>query len=221
MYTAGLQMFASQNDSVYFRKRVLMGLSKRPWHHKREHLKESPRGKAGSKRRKAHNVRPKLTLFQRCSFFFLFIARRPTGSIRDSCVGNKFHARTSHEYIFYYFPSLPFFSPNWHGIHTYFTFYYFLRTCCSWRRRAILGALRLNDFKGFSWGFQRYLRYLRDYIAREDQFQTYIFMLKSRQYFNFSQCSLAIRLMFERWYLLDGDFCFRYAIVSGSEMRKK
>lgn len=158
MYTAGLQMFASQNDSVYFRKRVLMGLSKRPWHHKRKHLKESPRGKAGSKRRKAHNIRPKLTLFQRCSFFFLFIACRPTGSIRDSCVGNKFHARTSHEYIFYYFPSLPFFSPNWHGIHTYFTFYYFLRTCCSWRRRAILGALRLNDFKGFSWGFQRYLR---------------------------------------------------------------
>lgn len=45
---------------------------------------------------------------------------------------------------------------------------------------------------------------------------TYIFMLESRQYFDFSQCSLAIRLMLERWYLLNGDFRFRYSIVSRS-----
>lgn len=50
---------------------------------------------------------------------------------------------------------------------------------------------------------------------------TYIFMLKPCQDFNFAQCSLAIRLMFERRYLLDGDLCFCYGIVSRSTRRRE
>lgn len=50
---------------------------------------------------------------------------------------------------------------------------------------------------------------------------TYIFMLEPCQDFNFAQCSLAIRLMFERRNLLDGDLCFCYGVVSRSARRQQ
>lgn len=50
---------------------------------------------------------------------------------------------------------------------------------------------------------------------------TYIFMLKPGQYFYFTQGSLAIGLMFERWYFLDGDFCVCLLIKSRSKTENK
>lgn len=70
-------------------------------------------------------------------------------------------------------------------------------------------------------GFQKRVSHVCWKAKRMNWVCTYIFMLKSCQNFNFAQCSLAIRLMLERRYFLDGDFCFCYGIVSGSAKRKK
>lgn len=56
---------------------------------------------------------------------------------------------------------------------------------------------------------------------RQNKTFTYIFMLKPCQNFNFPQRSLAICLVLKWRYFLDGNFCFRYGIISRSAKKKE
>lgn len=115
------------------------------------------------------------------------------------------------------FPSIYFRRKLTHGgIHS--TFLLFLRqTCCAWHGKYSFGELVNFLFGKQSQGEIQSLPSI-DIIRPSN---TYIFMLKPRQNFNFPQCSLAIGLMFEWWYFLDGDFCFCYGVVSRSRMRER
>lgn len=107
----------------------------------------------------------------------------------------------------------------------------FSETCCAWlgwkcisvkyilRRIPPRILPRYLGFLGFGCVKQLDSSSIGAWRWKQKISSTHIFMLKPRQDFNFTQGPLAISLMFERWYLLDGDFYFRNSVVGGAGMR--
>lgn len=169
-------------------------------------------------------------MFHKKAFFCLhccFCFLRPMFERKAQCDGNKYRAKAWYENTFLLLFRSSFSPFATHTATIYILLFFIALSELVARDAVVLFLVAKDSLEGFvfppvCFHFQRVSHVsTRRFQSRVKTVQTYIFMLKSSQNFNFSQCSLAIRLMLERRYFLDGNFCFRYAVVSGSRMRER